>query len=190
MSPVTHFLLGWMVANSTELDRRERAVVALAGVAPDLDGLGIIPEVLTRNSAHPLRWFSDYHHELGHNLAFALVVSAIAFAVATRRWKTAALAFLSFHLHLLGDLAGARGPDGYQWPIPYLAPFAERWLWSWDGQWALNAWPNFLLTGVCLLATFYLAWKRGYSPIEIVSPRADAAFVAALRSRFPLRSPA
>jgi len=31
---------------------------------PDLDGLGIIPELLTRNSSHPLLWFSLYHHSL------------------------------------------------------------------------------------------------------------------------------
>ncbi len=27
------------------------------------------------------------------------------------------LVLFSFHLHLLGDLVGARGPDGDQWPI-------------------------------------------------------------------------
>ena len=66
MSPVTHFLFGWMVANSTEFNRRERAMVAIAGVIPDADGLGVIPEVLTRGSAHPLPWFTLYHHTL-HN---------------------------------------------------------------------------------------------------------------------------
>ena len=184
MSPVTHFLVGWMVANVPRgIGRRERAAIALAGVAPDVDGLGAIAEVATRHSAHPLTWFSDYHHML-HNLAFALAVAAIALAVAReRRWLTAALALLSFHLHLLGDIVGARGPDGYGWPVPYLAPFS-RWTWQWAGQWALNGWQNFAITGACLAATFYLAWRRGYSPLEIVSPRADRAFVAALRARF------
>jgi len=193
MSPVTHFLVGWMVANIPPasgphaIGRRERAAIALAGVAPDLDGLGAIPEVLTKHSAHPLLWFTDYHHVLGHNLMFALVVAGICFAVARqRRWLTALLAFASFHLHLLGDLVGARGPDGYQWPVPYLAPFSDRWTWTWSGQWALNGWPNFVITGVCLLLMFYLAWRRGFSPLEIVSPHADRAFIAALRARFPL----
>jgi inner membrane protein len=192
MSPVSHFLVGWMVANTTtSIGRRERAAIALAGVAPDLDGLGVIPEVLTRHSAHPLNWFSDYHHALGHNLAFALVVAVVALLVARRRrWLTAALALLSFHLHLLGDLVGARGPDGFQWPIPYLAPFSARWTWTWSGQWPLNGWPNFAITGVCLGLTFYFAWRRGHSPLEIVSPKADAALVAALRARFPLAAPA
>ncbi len=184
MSPVTHFLVGWMVVNSAELNRRERAAVAIAGVIPDIDGLGAPIEALTVNTSHPLLWFSDYHHTL-HNLTFALLVSAIGFLVATRRWKTAALVFLSFHLHLLGDLLGARGPDGHQWPIPYLLPLSRAWELTWSGQWGLNAWPNFALTGILLMATLYLAWRRGFSPLEIVSPWADQAFVGALRRRFP-----
>jgi len=185
MSPVTHFMVGWMVANVPRgIGRRERAAIALAGVAPDIDGLGAVAEVLTRYSARPLTWFSDYHHLL-HNLLFALVVAAVAWAVAReRRWLSAALALLSFHLHLLGDIAGARGPDGYGWPVPYLLPFSD-WAWTWSGQWALNGWQNFTITGVGLVLTFYLAWRRGYSPLEIVSPKADRALVAALRARFP-----
>jgi len=185
MSPITHFLISWAVAGSARLDQRERAIVTLAGVAPDLDALGIIPEVLTRHSAHPLPWFSDYHHVLGHNLGLALVVTAVSFFLARQRWKTAALAALTFHLHLLCDLVGARGPDGYQWPIPYLLPFSRAVQWSWHGQWALNAWPNFAITGAALMLAFWLAWDRGFSPLEMVSRRADAAFVAALRQRFP-----
>jgi membrane-bound metal-dependent hydrolase YbcI (DUF457 family) len=183
MAPATHFLIGWMVANLPGLNRRDRAAVAIAGVIPDVDGLGVIAEVATRNSARPLTWFSDYHHAL-HNLTFALVVSAAAFLLATKRWKTALLVFLSFHLHLLGDLVGARGPDGYQWPIPYLLPWSRAWELTWSGQWALDAWPNFLLTFLLIATTLYLAWSRGYSPLEMVSKSADAAFVATLRARF------
>lgn len=184
MSPVTHFLLGWMVANTVSLNRRERAVVTLAGVVPDVDGLGAVAEIFTRGSEQPLPWFSEYHHMLGHNLGFGLIVTVGSFLVATRRWKTAALAFLSFHLHLLGDVVGARGPDGYQWPIPYLLPFSDAWQWTWEGQWALNAWPNLLITGLALAATFFLAWKRGYSLLEMLSASMDRAFVETLRRRF------
>ena len=185
MSPVTHFLAGWLVANSANLNRRERAAVTLAGVIPDVDGLGLIAEIATRNSSHPLNWWSDYHHVLGHNIGFCLLVTAIGYAIATRRWLTAGLVCLSFHLHLLGDLVGARGPDGHQWPIPYLQPFSNAWQWTWSGQWALNGWPNFVITMAALAITFYWAWKRGYSPLEMISSRADRVLVAALRKRFP-----
>src|ERR1700686_3666375 len=162
MSPVTHFLTGWVLANSASLSRRERTLVTLAGVVPDMDGLGIVAEYLTRNSRHPLEWFSTYHPPL-HSLPFAVVVAAVTFVLATQRWKTASLAFLSFHIHLLEDLLGSRGPDGYQWPIPYFMPLSRTGELTWHGQWALNSWPNFVITISLLLATFYLAWIRGYS---------------------------
>ena len=158
MSPVTHFFTGWVFANLFLLDRKERALVTLACVVPDVDGLGIIPEMLTRNLAHPLLWFSLYHHTL-HNLAFALVIAVIAAALAKQKWKTGLLAFLSFHLHLVEDISGSRGPDGDQWPIPYLAPFSSALQLTWRGQWALNAWPNILITFVLLFITFLLAWR-------------------------------
>ncbi len=188
MSPVTHFLVGWTVAGAGDLNRRERAAVAVAGVIPDIDGLGFIAEVFTREWERPLLWFSEYHHILAHNLGFCLLVTGIGFAVAKRRWWTALLVFLSFHLHLLGDLIGGRGPEGYQWPIPYLLPFSDSWQWIWSGQWELNAWPNFVITGSSLAFLFYLAWKQGISPLEMFSGPANRAFVNALRRRFPYRS--
>jgi hypothetical protein len=184
MSPITHFLIGWSVGCLAPLKKRDRAIVAVAAVAPDLDGLGAIAEVATRNSDQPLLWFSEYHHVLGHNLGMALSVMVVAFLAAERRWLTSVMAGLSFHLHLLGDIVGGRGPDGYEWPIPYLLPFSNAWELTWSGQWALNAWPNFVITGVVLWFTFYVAWKRGVSPLEMISARANAAFVATLRNRF------
>lgn len=184
MNPITHFLVSWDIANAGTLECKDRTLVTLAGVVPDLDGLGVIPELLTRNSDHPLFWWTDYHHILGHNLMFGLIVSIGSFVIAKKRWKTAVLAFLTFHLHLLGDIVGARGPDGYQWPIPYLYPFSETWQLVWQGQWALNDWPNFVITGVALFLMFFFAWKRAFSPLEMVSRSADRAFVQTLRNRF------
>jgi inner membrane protein len=206
LSPVTHFFAGWLLAavspsgKPTMLTRREKALVVAAAVAPDIDGLGIMPELLTRNSSHPLLWFSQYHHSL-HTLAFALVCTVAAFLIAgplatftfgpaiqsrrlpTHPWLTAALVFISFHLHLLCDLIGARGPDGDQWPIPYLKPFSDAWQLTWHGQWALNAWQNFVITGLLLLATFWIAWKYGSSPLELVSEPANRALAQTLRQR-------
>lgn len=195
MSPVTHFFAGWLVAAAADLagpsplTRREKALIVAAAVAPDLDGLGIIPELLTRHTSHPLLWFSQYHHSL-HTLLFALVCSVLAFVIAgplvdfawgpvirgrpgqpTHPWLTAALVFLSFHLHLLCDLLGSRGPDGYQWPIAYLKPFSNAMQWTWHGQWALNAWQNFAITGALLAATLGIARKYGSSPVELVWER-------------------
>jgi LexA-binding, inner membrane-associated putative hydrolase len=228
MSPVTHFFAGWLLASvsptgrPTTLTRREKALVVAAAVAPDIDGLGIIPELLTRNTSHPLLWFSQYHHSL-HTLAFALVCTLAGYLIAgplapsrtfaisrpisdftfgpeirklrssNRRspshpWLTAFLVFISFHLHLLCDLIGARGPDGDQWPIPYLKPFSNSVQLAWHGQWALNAWQNFVITGLLLLATFWIAWKYASSPVELVSQSANDSFVFALRRRISLKA--
>jgi hypothetical protein len=183
MNPVSHLLTGWVVANTVDLTARDRALVTLAGVLPDIDGLGIITEILTEHTTSPLLWYSQYHHVLCHNLGFGLllVVTAILFGI--RRWMTAFLVLVVFHLHLLGDLVGSRGPDGYQWPIPYWAPFSDRWKLIWTGQWELNAWPNVLITTLLLAATIYIARKKGRSPLEMVSKRADSAFVSILRGK-------
>lgn len=191
VNPITHFFMGWAVANSVpSLGKRDRAIVTLASVVPDLDGLGIVVERLTQNSSHPLYWWSDYHHILGHNLGFALVVTALAAILARQKFKTTFLAFFSFHLHLLADLIGARGPDGQQWPIPYLLPFSNKLQLTRSGQWALNAWPNIVITALLILLALVLARRRGFSPLEMFSSRADAALVGALRTRFPLKAAA
>ena len=122
--------------------------------------------------------------QLFHGLPFAILVTVACFVLARRRWVTSGLVLLSFHLHLFEDVLGARGPDGYQWPIPYLAPFSQSMQIMWSGQWALNAWPNFAITTGLLALTFVLAWKKGFSPLEMVSVRADGKFVEALRARF------
>ena len=118
MSPITHLLVGWAVANTAPLTARDRALVTIAGVIPDVDGLGLVAEVLTRNAETPLDWWSRYHHVLGHNIGFACLVTAAVALLSVRGRVAALLAFASFHLHLLGDLVGGRGPEGYQWPIP------------------------------------------------------------------------
>ena len=181
--------MGWAVANAVpSLGKRDRAIVTLASVVPDLDGLGIVVERLTQNSSHPLYWWSDYHHTLGHNLGFALVVTALAAIFARQKFTTTPLAFFSFHLHLLADLVGARGPDGEQWPIPYLLPFSNKLQLTWAGQWALNAWPNIVITALLILLAFVLARRRGFSPLEMFSTKADAALVDTLRTRFPIKA--
>ena len=109
MNPLTHLLAGWLAANTVPLSRRDRTLVTLSGVIPDIDGLGIIADLATRGSPAPLDWYWRFHHTLGHNLAFGLVVTTAAFC---------------------------------------------------------------------------LAWRRGSSPVELVSRRADTVFVDTLRARF------
>lgn len=184
MSPVTHLLIGWSVANTFRISCRERALVTMAAIIPDFDGAGLIYDVFSHGPGQQSSLWDKYHHVLGHNIGFGLFVCLLTCALSTRRWTISLLALLSFHCHLLGDLVGSRGPDGYQWPIPYLLPFSDAWQWVWRGQWQLNAWPNIAITVGAGFIMFYLAWKRGVSPLEIVSVKANDAFVSTLRNRF------
>jgi hypothetical protein len=181
VNPVTHLLVAWSVAETADLPRRDRALVTLAGVAPDLDGAGILLDAA--RGIHPsLGAYGDYHHVLLHNLPAALACALLALAVARRRALCAALVFLSYHLHLLGDLVGSAGPKRSIWTLTYLYPFSER-AFAWQGQWELNAWPNLLFTLALLLWIGVLAVRRGRTPLELVSRRADASLVGALRAR-------
>jgi len=110
------------------------------------------------NSGNSLTWWSDYHHVLGYKVGSGLVVKLFTCWLANRRSVATLLALAAFHLRLLCDLFGSRGPDEYQWPIPYLLPFPT--------------------------VSFFLAWGRGYSPLECISKSTNAAFVAALKKRF------
>jgi hypothetical protein len=185
LSPVTHFLSGWALGVAARVQRRDRALITLAGVVPDIDGFGLPFELLARNSNYPLAWWSDYHHVLGHNLGFALLTGSAVCIFAQQRVLTTFWALTAFHVHLFEDLIGARGPDGHQWPIPYLSPFSSRWQFTWTGQWFLNGYPNFILTVVLMAFAVYWAWARGFSPVELISRRADRGLVAILRRRFP-----
>src|SRR5260221_3822994 len=100
MSPATHFLTGWVLSAPFELSRRDRALMVAGAVISDVDALAIVPELLTRNSEHPLAWFTLYHHSL-HTLLFCAVFTLGAFFLANQKWKTAGLCFLTFHSHLL-----------------------------------------------------------------------------------------
>jgi inner membrane protein len=181
VSPVTHFLHGWAVAQFLA-ERRDRIIVTVAAVVPDIDALGIVAEILTRHSAHPLNWFSEYHHLLAHNLWAALLTTVAAAALARKKLVTALLACASFHLHLLGDLVGSRGPDGYQWPIEYLYPLSSK-EWTWSGQWALASWQNVVVTVALLAFAFYIARLKRITPVEVFSTRADAAVVQAIAGK-------
>lgn len=151
MNPVTHLLVAWNLAQAAELSPRERRAIVAAGIVPDLDGAGILLD-FARGADPGLGAYAAYHHVIGHNLLGGVLLAGLAAAIARRRLVTAALAFLSFHLHLLGDLIGSAGPGRSLWTLSYLYPFSER-EFVWQGQWELNAWPNIVFTLAMLALT-------------------------------------
>lgn len=183
MNPVTHLLISWSLASAFSFDRKDRIIVSAAGVAPDMDGIGLLWDGAVSQPEHPLALWSRFHHVIGHNLAFGLFLAVITCLVATRRIAACAAVLIAYHLHLLCDLLGSRGSDEI-WSIPYLLPFSDSWNFAWSRQWPLASWQNFLITAGLMIFVFHQAWKRGISPLELFSPRANEIFVAALRARF------
>jgi inner membrane protein len=171
----THALASWLLAESIPaLSRRDRFLVVLAGLTPDLDALTI----LGGTEAY-FRW----HHLLLHNLPAALATGLVCVALARARWPVALLALAAFHLHLFLDLLGSGGRDGFNWPIPYFAPFSLR-EFRWGGQWPLGSWQNVVITAMLVGLNVALGTRRGRTIVEMFSPRADAVVVGIFRRRF------
>jgi hypothetical protein len=169
MHLLVHAELSWLLAQSLR-DRRDRVLVVAAGMAPDLDGLGVL-------YSHDA--YESYHHVLFHGI-FAALLTALACGIAARRrWATGMLSLAAFHLHLLCDIAGS----GRFWPIEYFWPVSRE-LYGWSHGWELLSWQNevigLIATVACLAAA--LRWRR--TIVEVFSPRADARVVEAVRARF------
>ncbi|HEY3860307.1 MAG TPA: metal-dependent hydrolase [Verrucomicrobiae bacterium] len=178
MSPLTHLLASWLVAARTTDNLRDRRLVTLAGVAPDVDGLGLIVDIAQGKS----RYYPQYHHWIAHGLPAALVCSALFAVFARRRWRVFGLCLLTFHLHLLCDLLGSRGPDvGDKWPIYYFGPLSQSPVWFWKYQWRLDGWQNQVITIVLLIWAIAWGLRRGETFVAVFSARFDRIFVSVLR---------
>ena len=183
MSPLTHLLASWVIAAKTTDNPRDCRLVTLAGILPDVDGLGLIIDLA--NSAlgrKPTHFYAQYHHYLLHGIFGAVVVALLLAAFARRRFRVALLALLLFHLHLLCDFVGSRGPSPEDlWPIFYLGPYDKDPMWVWKGQWRLDGWQNKLVFFVLFAWSLRLAVTLGHSVVGVFNRRADAVFVGVLR---------
>jgi hypothetical protein len=183
MNPLTHLLASWIIAAKTTDNLRDRRLVSLAGVVPDLDGLSILVDYAhgaSTNGRYPM--YQYYHHLLTHGLPAAVVCSLLMAAVARQRWRVLCWTFVTFHLHLLCDYFGSRGPDkGDIWPIMYLGPWRQNPIWFNQHQWPLDSWQNWVITMILFVWALLLAVKKGDSFIGVINHRFDRVFVSVLR---------
>jgi len=177
----SHLAASWIVGSALE-HRRDRRLVAWAGVVPDLDALAVLGGVDA---------FGRWHHVLTHGLLAAVVTAGAALALATPasspvraapwadsgRLRTALLAFAAFHLHLALDLLGS----GVGWRIAYLYPFSSDDVGITWG-WALASWQNVLATVAFIGWSLRMAVTARRSFVEAWMPASvDAAFCALVR---------
>src|SRR5260370_27174089 len=179
MAPFTHLLASWIIAAKATDNPRDARLVTLAGVLPDLDGLGLIVDMATASAGGKgTHLYEKYHHYLLHGAAGGVALAVVLILLAHRRWRLALLSLLVFHLHLLCDLVGSRGPSPEDlWPIFYFGPFDKEPMWVWKGQWRLDAWPNRLLSVALFVWALWLAVPRGYSFVCVFNCRVDEGFV-------------
>jgi hypothetical protein len=184
MSPITHLFASWIVAAKTTDNLRDRRLVALSGLLPDVDGAGLLVDYARQalDRGDDFYFYQRYHHSLLHGVFGAVLIGLVLMCVARRPGRVFLLAVAVAHLHFLCDLVGSRGPTPLDiWPIHYLAPFSYEWTWRWSHQWALDAWPNRLI-GVGLFAgCLFLAVRLGDSVVGVFNRRADAVFVQVIR---------
>jgi len=176
-------LASWLVAAKTTDNLRDCRLVALAGVLPDADGLGVVVDIISSAIADsPTQLYARYHHYVLHGACGAVLVAGILACFAHRPARVWLLCLITFHLHLLFDLAGSRGPDPEDlWPIWYLGPFTRHIGWVWKGQWRLDGWQNYALTIPLLIWALALGLRKGHTFVGVFSQWADAIFVKVLR---------
>lgn len=183
MAPETHLLASWVLAAKTTDSPRDCRLVTLAGILPDADGLGLLVDLAAGLFGYKATfYYQQYHHYLLHGALGAVLIAGAMAAFARRPWRVALLALIAFHLHLLCDFVGSRGPSPSDlWAIYYLGPFTHNPAWIWKGQWRLDAWQNRYLSAGLLFWALWLAVPIGHSFVGVFNRRLDAVVVGVLR---------
>jgi inner membrane protein len=183
VSPETHLLASWIIAAKTTDNARDCRLVALAGILPDADGLGLVADAISGwVGGRQTQFYAHYHHYLLHGALGGILIAVFMACFARQRWRVALLVLLVFHLHLLCDFVGSRGPAPEDlWPIFYFGPFNRDSMWVWKGQWRLDGWFNRYLTVGLFLWALWLPVRLGYSIVGVFNRRADQVFVGVLR---------
>jgi inner membrane protein len=166
----THIMAGWCIGNLFPLTPRERVACMAAAALPDLDGLSIV----AGESA-----YQTYHHLLGHNLLFALVIATTLSAFSRgRRIASVFILYLALaHSHLLMDYFGS-GPN---WPIYYLWPFDWSFKFRNQNGWEFTSWQNTTTAAILLIWTIAIAIVKRRTPVELLTLGLDEQLVKSAR---------
>jgi hypothetical protein len=165
----THIMAGWCAASLFQLSARERLFCMLAATLPDLDGLSSL-------FGQEAYWY--YHHRLGHNFVFALLLAGALACFSPHHIKSALLYLAIFHLHLYMDYLGS----GIGWKIHYLWPFSG-WGLKNSSAWDFYSWQNISAAMGLFLWVILIAFYQRRTPLEAIMPSLDRQLVNSLRRR-------
>ncbi len=140
----------------------------LAATLADVDGLGILLGQ---------RYYHQFHHALGHNIFFAVALSAVLAAFSPKRPLSFLIYLALTHVHLVLDYFGS----GPLWKIHYLWPCSD-FFFRRDGAWEFFSWQNLSAFGVLLAWIVMIAFRAQRTPLEAIMPRLDEKLVAGLRA--------
>lgn len=160
---------GWCLGNLINLSKRERFFCILAGSLHDLDGVSIL-------AGEESYW--DYHHVVGHNFLFGLVLSGILAAFSKSRVKAFFAYITLFHIHLVMDYYGS-GPG---WGLSYFWPFS-KWSLTNPDAWPFYSWQNIAAAGLFFVWTLLIIFIQKRTPLEWPMPSLDHQIVELVRKR-------
>lgn len=163
MNTGAHLQFGWLIGHARQFDRTERAVITLAAVAPDLDGLLIV-------AGPGSDIFYKYHHIAFHNALSAVAYVALVAVFFSRRGLVLALCLASFLSHILVDYMTAPWEMVPFWPVSAIMVNLGSRLPGWVVQYV------FQVAGMAaiLACTVWLYLRYGRTPLEIISPQSTA----------------
>ncbi len=155
---------GWWFAHWADIHRRERAAIALAAAAPDLDGLSLFGG----GDA-----YYRYHHILFHNAGATLAVIPLAGIFFWKRPLVWLLIVFAFAMHMVEDYFTVA------WPMRPWEPFSAS-----VTNLATHV-PSWMVQGIFQLAailfilgmTVWIYRRHHRTPLEIISPAFDRLIV-------------
>src|SRR4051794_31001621 len=177
MNIEAHLAAGWVLAHCAGRDARGsrafRGAVTFAAIAPDLDTISYL---------FGERAYATYHHAVGHNLFFGLLVCIGLTALPLFRGRRGAVFLftqLAFYSHYFGDYYFTRFPLEAFWPISHNGYIHSYRI-------GLDHPVNLFLSYLSFVLIIVLGAIFGRTPMEFLSPELDQRLVNLFR-RKPLR---
>lgn len=195
MQAPSHLITSWFVAEACGIkSARNRRIVALSGLAPDIDSLAYVGAIVyfrfDKDLAFEHVW-EVIHHRYTHGLGFVVLTGIVAYLATTRfsvfragkrndvnagptdrAGNVALLCMLVSAIHVFCDVVGG-GPT---WPVFPAWPLSD-FAWAVDWSWTLGEWPNSVILFACLAGMMVYARVAGYSPMESINYGFDRWFV-------------